>query len=73
MTDHLNADWKSYALLASSCTNNSCPTVYRDNDSIVVQGYVDNLPTPEGEEAVRIPLSTFVDAARSVLHLDSRP
>lgn len=49
-------------LASSNCSGKNCPTIYRkDDDTIVVQGYVaDNLfatELPAGERAVAIPVS----------------
>ncbi|WP_456505237.1 hypothetical protein [Arthrobacter sp. UYCu723] len=48
-----------------NCSGKNCPTIYRkDEDTIIVQGYVaEDLfgePLPEGEQAVAIPVSLLV-------------
>jgi hypothetical protein len=57
--------------IAASCTNGTCPTVYRtDRNTVVVQGYVmaaetAGIDVPNGELLVEIPLDLLHTAARS--------
>jgi hypothetical protein len=52
-------------ILATTCTNNTCPTVFElDGDNVVVQGYVDHRKTPDGEQAVQVPTQLLRDAIR---------
>jgi hypothetical protein len=37
------------------CTGGTCPTIYRQADDVIVQGYIYELATPAGEQAVRLP------------------
>jgi hypothetical protein len=66
MTDH--SDLNTLRLLTSECGSGSCPTVYVEHDgSLVVQGYTTTYTTPAGEDAVRIPRSVLLEAARNLL------
>lgn len=51
-----------------NCTGDDCPAVFTtDRNSIVVQGYVVDLPTtPDGEGTVEIPFSVFQEAIRAL-------
>jgi hypothetical protein len=51
-------------MLASSCRDSTCPTVYVDDDgSLVVQGYeVEGGKLPAGERQVRVPASLLIEA-----------
>ncbi|WP_306206492.1 hypothetical protein [Actinoplanes sp. RD1] len=51
--------------VAAQCSSGNCPTVYRDGDDVLVQGYaVEAGPLPEGELVVRIPAELVREAAR---------
>jgi hypothetical protein len=53
--------------LSSGCESGACPTVYRSDEAmLIVQGYTTSLDTPDGEDAVRIPESVFLEAARQL-------
>lgn len=44
-----------------------CPTIFTtDRDTLAVQGYVIDKPTPDGEAVVEIPLAVFWDAVRAL-------
>ena len=60
----MNIDPVALRILTSSCAAGSCPTIYVDDRSneIVVQGYVEAMATPEGEAAVRLPMSVLDEA-----------
>ncbi|GID27207.1 hypothetical protein [Paractinoplanes brasiliensis] len=57
--------------LAASCTNGSCPTVYRtDRGTIVVQGYAvegsaAGVDLPAGELLVEVPADLLAAAVRA--------
>lgn len=49
------------------CSSGDCPTVYADDDgSIVVQGYLVERRTPDGEGSVRIPADLLLEAASAL-------
>jgi hypothetical protein len=49
------------------CSTGDCPTVYTDDDgSIVVQGYLVDRQTPDGEGSVRIPADVLLEAASAL-------
>ena len=44
------------------CTAGQCPTIYETSTGdIIVQGYEESMVTPDGERAVRIPRSVFLE------------
>lgn len=56
----------------TKCNHGACPTVFLNDsaDELIVQGYVtDEIVTPDGETAVRIPRAVFQQAA---VRLDER-
>lgn len=45
------------------CGRNDCPTVFlSDRGSVVVQGYRVDVPVPDGEATVEIPMAVFEEA-----------
>ena len=56
-----------HIVLAQTCDACSCPTIYAGShpDEVLVQGYTYDMPTPDGEQVVRIPRSLMVDALSS--------
>jgi len=54
-------------IAGGDCGRDDCPTVFTtDRETIVVQGYVLDKPTPDGEAVVEIPLAVFRDAGRAL-------
>jgi hypothetical protein len=54
--------------IAQSCASNACPTIYTDDDRILVQGDVvdrsaHGLEVPESESVVAIPAALILEAA----------
>lgn len=60
-------DSHEWMVLAARCTAGACPTIYGEPDGdVVVQGYVEPMTTPEGEQAVRVPAQLLRDAVRAL-------
>ena len=50
-----------------NCGRSDCPTVFAtEHGSLVVQGYVVDMPVPDGEGMVEIPLAVFEEAVRAL-------
>lgn len=49
------------------CGRDDCPTIFTsDRGSIVVQGYIVDKQTPDGEAVVEIPAAVFAEAVRAL-------
>ncbi|GAA4694610.1 hypothetical protein [Streptomyces buecherae] len=50
------------------CDNGDCANVFRTDqpDTIAIQGYLTDLPTPDGEAVVTIPERVLREAARAL-------
>jgi hypothetical protein len=67
---HTLTEWTVMELTqiaGGDCGRDDCPTIFTtDRGTLVVQGYIVNRTTPDGEAVVEIPLSVFEDAARAL-------
>lgn len=54
-------------IAGGNCGRDDCPTIFTaDTGEIVVQGYVVDKQTPDGEAVVRIPANVFREAMRAL-------
>jgi hypothetical protein len=67
MASEINDDDNLLTVLAT-CTSGTCPTVYtRASGDIVVQGYIEEIGSPDGEQAVSIPREVLMQAASALV------
>lgn len=54
-------------VLATTCTAGNCPTIFSASENeVIVQGYVERLDAPTGEQMVRVPIQLLRDALHTI-------